>query len=72
MTPEAPLTAAAGDESIVAHASELAVPTSQQRTIVERIWQAGGEIISINPVRKSLEQLFLELTNLPNEKGTGK
>lgn len=50
----------------------LAVPTSQQRTIVERIWQAGGEIISINPVRKSLEQLFLELTNLPNEKGTGK
>jgi ABC-2 type transport system ATP-binding protein len=48
----------------------IAVPTNQQRALVERVWQAGGEIISINPVRKSLEQLFLELTNLPEEKGT--
>lgn len=48
----------------------IAVPTNQQRALVERVWQAGGEIVSINPVRKSLEQLFLELTNLPEEKGT--
>lgn len=48
----------------------IAVPTGQQRAVVERIWQVGGEIVSINPVRKSLEQLFLELTTMPDEKGT--
>jgi ABC-2 type transport system ATP-binding protein len=48
----------------------IAVPMVEQRAIVERIWLAGGEIVSINPVRKSLEQLFLELTTLPDDKGS--
>ena len=41
---------------------ELRVPVASQRQAVERIWAQGGELVSLNPVRKTLEQLFLELT----------
>ena len=41
---------------------ELRVPAASQRQAVERIWAQGGEVVSLNPVRKTLEQLFLELT----------
>jgi ABC-2 type transport system ATP-binding protein len=40
----------------------IRVPVERQRTVVERIWASGGELVSIAPVRKSLEELFLELT----------
>jgi ABC-2 type transport system ATP-binding protein len=36
-------------------------PTSTQRAVIERVWAAGGEVVSVNPLRKSLEALFLEL-----------
>jgi len=39
------------------------VAASEQRATVERVWAAGGEIVSVNPVRKPLEELFLELTS---------
>lgn len=42
---------------------ELRVPAASQRQTVERIWSKGGEVVSLNPVRKTLEQLFLELTS---------
>lgn len=32
-----------------------------QREIIERIWAGGGEIVSVNPMRRSLEKVFLEL-----------
>jgi ABC-2 type transport system ATP-binding protein len=38
------------------------VSKSQQREAIERVWTAGGEVVSVNPVRRSLEDLFLELT----------
>jgi ABC-2 type transport system ATP-binding protein len=41
---------------------ELRVPASAQRQTIERIWAQGGEVVSLNPVRKTLEQVFLELT----------
>jgi len=41
----------------------FAVPKSQQREAIERVWIAGGEVVSVNPVRRSLEDLFLELTS---------
>lgn len=44
--------------------------TSQQRAAIERIWSAGGEVVSVNPVRRSLEDLFLELTG-PDSPGSG-
>lgn len=39
------------------------VPRSAQRDSIERAWAAGGEVVSVNPVRRSLEELFLELTS---------
>lgn len=41
---------------------ELRVPAVAQRQTIERIWAQGGEVVSLNPARKSLEQVFLELT----------
>jgi ABC-2 type transport system ATP-binding protein len=40
----------------------FAISKAQQRETLERIWAAGGEVISVNLVRRSLEELFLELT----------
>lgn len=40
----------------------LRVPASAQRSTIERVWSAGGEIISVNPARRSLEDIFVELT----------
>jgi ABC-2 type transport system ATP-binding protein len=41
---------------------EFRVPAGAQRPTIEGIWRQGGEVVSVNPVRKSLEQVFLELT----------
>jgi ABC-2 type transport system ATP-binding protein len=38
------------------------IAATEQRAAIERIWSAGGEVVSVNPVRRSLEELFLELT----------
>jgi ABC-2 type transport system ATP-binding protein len=40
----------------------LATDTDQRRTI-EQIWARGGEVVSVAPVRRSLEEVFLELTS---------
>jgi ABC-2 type transport system ATP-binding protein len=42
--------------------TRVTVPKSRQREAIERVWAAGGEVVSVNPVRRSLEELFLELT----------
>jgi len=38
------------------------VPAREQRAAMERVWSLGGEIISVNPERRSLEEIFLEVT----------
>lgn len=38
------------------------VSSSHQREAIERIWALGGEVVRVNPVRRSLEEIFLELT----------
>ena len=38
---------------------EVSAPA--QRAVIERVWTMGGEIVSINPVRRTLEQMFVEL-----------
>lgn len=43
-------------------ASVITVPMEQQRSTIERIWAAGGEILSVTAQRRSLEDVFLELT----------
>jgi hypothetical protein len=41
----------------------FAVPISEQRAAVETIWRLGGELIRLNPEHRSLEEVFLQLTN---------
>jgi len=37
------------------------VLASAQRAAIERVWSLGGEIVRVNPVRRSLEDIFVEL-----------
>ena len=39
---------------------------NQQRAAIERVWTMGGEVVYVNPVRRSLEEIFLELTKESN------
>ena len=43
------------------------VPAQQLRQAVEQVWNSGGEIVRMNPVRRSLEEIFVELTAAANE-----
>lgn len=38
------------------------VPTSDIRSMLERIWMIGGEVTRVNPVRRTLEEIFVQLT----------
>lgn len=38
------------------------IATRSQRETLERIWSLGGEVVSVNPLKRSLEQIFLEVT----------
>jgi ABC-2 type transport system ATP-binding protein len=38
------------------------VQAASQRAAIEQVWGRGGEIVSVNPVRKTLEDIFLEVT----------
>jgi len=42
---------------------QFIVAAQSQRDALEKIWALGGEVLSVNPVRRTLEQVFLELTN---------
>jgi hypothetical protein len=46
-----------------AHAEgvRLRVPAKEKRDVVEALWASGCDVIRINPVRDSLESLFLKL-----------
>ncbi len=41
----------------------FSVLASAQRATLERIWALGGEVLSVNPRRRSLEEVFLEVTS---------
>jgi ABC-2 type transport system ATP-binding protein len=41
------------------------IPANTQRAALEQVWSLGGEVVSVNPVRRSLEQIFLEVTAEP-------
>ena len=44
------------------------VPLPQQRRVIEAVWSAGGEIVSLSPQRRRLEELFLEWSGDPAAK----
>jgi ABC-2 type transport system ATP-binding protein len=39
------------------------VPAASQRDALDRVWALGGEVVSVNPVRRTLEEVFLETTH---------
>lgn len=41
----------------------ITVPALQQRAAIEKIWLAGGEVIAVNPIRQTLEELFVQLAH---------
>ena len=47
---------------------QFTVPAESQREALEKIWALGGEVVSVNPVRRTLEEVFLELTNSKGSK----
>jgi ABC-2 type transport system ATP-binding protein len=47
----------------------LLVPTSAMRETIERLWSAGAEVVRVNPMRRSLEEIFVELTAEPDMLG---
>lgn len=44
---------------------QVIVPTPSLRTCIEHVWALGGEVVRVNPVRRSLEEIFVELTSEP-------
>jgi ABC-2 type transport system ATP-binding protein len=50
-----PAAAGVGPASI-----RISVPAHEQRRVIEAVWSAGGEIVSLAPLRRRLEDLFLE------------
>jgi ABC-2 type transport system ATP-binding protein len=42
-------------------ARQVRVPATDQRRFIESVWAAGGEVVSVTPAKRSLEELFLEL-----------
>lgn len=46
---------------------KVTVPATDQRVTIERIWAAGGEVLTVNPVRRTLEDLFIELARQNSE-----
>ncbi len=49
---------ASGEDGLVS----FEVLASTQRAVIERVWALGGEIVRVLPVRRSLEDIFVELT----------
>jgi len=48
----------------------ISIPAQQQRRVSEQVWAAGGEIVSLAPVRRRLEELFLEWSTPEREGNT--
>jgi ABC-2 type transport system ATP-binding protein len=43
----------------------FSVKAASQRAAIEQVWASGGEVVSVMPVKRSLEELFLSLTDDP-------
>jgi ABC-2 type transport system ATP-binding protein len=42
------------------------VSAAEQRAVIEAIWAGGGSVVQVQPVRRSLEDVFLEMTKAPS------
>jgi ABC-2 type transport system ATP-binding protein len=41
----------------------LVVPAAEQRRWIEEIWNKGGEVVGLAPVKRTLEDVFISLTS---------
>ena len=56
--PVAEFPQAADEDGLV----RFTVARTAQRQTIERVWSLGGEIVRVNPVKRTLEEIFVELT----------
>lgn len=42
---------------------KFTVPAQSQRDALERVWELGGEVVSVNPAHRTLEEVFVEVTS---------
>jgi ABC-2 type transport system ATP-binding protein len=42
-------------------AAKVTIDSRHKRALLERVWTSGGDVVSLNPVRGSLEDLFVKL-----------
>ncbi len=47
--------------------AELILDPADQRATIEAAWSEGAELVSVNPVHRSLEELFVEWTRPAND-----
>jgi ABC-2 type transport system ATP-binding protein len=55
----------AGAEESADGRTLIKVTAIDQRRTIEQIWSSGGEVVSVSPHKRTLEDLFLELTGAP-------
>jgi ABC-2 type transport system ATP-binding protein len=48
----------------------LSFPAVEQRAVLEALWNAGGEVVSLTPGRRTLEELFLAWSRTTGEEGS--
>ena len=64
--PAADFPHAASEDGLV----RFTVERTAQRAAIERVWSLGGELVRVNPVKRSLEDIFVELTTAPSAVGS--
>ena len=50
----------AADAGVNTDTIRISIPAQEKRRVIEGVWAAGGEIVSLAPLRRRLEDLFLE------------
>jgi ABC-2 type transport system ATP-binding protein len=51
----------------------ISIPATEQRRVIEAVWSAGGELVSLSPMRRRLEELFIEWSSAtPSQDSPGK
>ena len=55
--PQGAFASAAANDGLVT----FEIPVATQRQAIERVWSLGGEVVRVNPARRSLEEMFVEL-----------
>jgi hypothetical protein len=50
-----------GHASHGGHGIRLLVDVARKRELIETLWAAGSDVVSVNPLKDTLEEVFLNL-----------